>query len=123
MSLQNFPKVIFLSEEWTLLLSIQDFQSAITFFEQVVEISKLFTPLLEGSSQQLEPGGPVCSIDFSIPYRFDKIKEARIVYPKIFESKHLGLGDGGVNLDFTRDMIRCRLGHRENQCLEILKSI
>ena len=123
MSLQNFSTVIFLSEEWPLLLSIQDFQSAITFFEQVVEISKLFTPLLEGSSQQLEPGGPVCSIDFSIPYRFDKIKEARIVYPKIFESKHLGLGDGGVNLDFTRDMIRCRLGHRENQCLEILKSI
>jgi len=70
-----------LSEEWTLLLSIQDFQSAITFFEQVVEISKLFTPLLEGSSQQLEPGGPVCSIDFSIPDRFDKIKEARMVYP------------------------------------------
>ena len=85
MSLQNFPEVIFLSEECLLLLSIQDFQSAITFFEQVVEISKLFIPLLEGSSQQLEfgrnPSGTVCSIDFSIPDRFDKIKEARMVYP------------------------------------------
>ena len=40
-----------------------------------------------------------------------------MIKPEVFKSKHLGLGDGGADLNLARNMIRSWPGHWEEQSI------
>jgi hypothetical protein len=48
----------------------------------------------------------VADIDWGEPNSLDLLQTFRMMKPKIFKSKNVGLGDAGANLDSTRQVIR-----------------
>jgi hypothetical protein len=61
----------------------------------------------------------IANIDRSEPNSLDLLQTLRMVKPKIFKSKNIGLGDVGANLDSTRQVTRCdpskRKDHRKEE--------
>jgi hypothetical protein len=47
----------------------------------------------------------IADIDRSEPNSLDLLQTLRMVKPKNFKSKNIGLGDVGANLDYTRQVI------------------
>jgi hypothetical protein len=47
----------------------------------------------------------VANIDRSEPNSLDLLQTLKMVKPKIFKSKNIGLGDAGANLDSTGQVI------------------
>jgi hypothetical protein len=51
---------------------------------------------------------------WNTPRPLDRIQKARLINPKKFKAKNIGLRYGSVNIDHTRHMIRFCMSQRKN---------